>query len=101
MVQDANGRVTIAVLKSEMRHLDERSRERHEELVRRFDRHEADHRAQSESFEKVCERVAEIEKWQEGQKERTGTLARISALMSAAVFGIGELIRWVASRGAG
>ena len=98
---DDNDRVTIAVLKTELTHLDKRSDERHQELVRRFDRHEEDHKEEAETFKAACNRITNLEHWRTEHKAEIGKLAKINAVISAACVALAELGRWVISRGPG
>ena len=61
MAPDGNDTVTVAVLEIKLAHLDERARERHQEAMRRWDKHEGEHKEEAVAFGKVCERVADLE----------------------------------------
>lgn len=99
MMDNGNDAVTVAVLTTELRHLDERSSERHDELVRRFDRHEEDHKEQAGAFDRICDRLTALEHWRTKHRAELGTLARVNAAISASFVALGELARWLLSRG--
>jgi len=86
--------LSVALLKKETEHLDELARLRHQELIRRWDRHETDHKVYAKAFTRVCERVAEIETQQRVEKEKRGALARLAAGVSAGAVLLAEAIRW-------
>lgn len=98
--------VTVAVLEIKLAHLDERNRERHDDLIARLERHEATQRKQAEllsqAMDNICDRVNSLEHW---RIQRTAELEadmaawkRWNALISAAIVAAAEGIKAAFSR---
>jgi hypothetical protein len=90
--------VIVAVINERMNGFEKQANERHTEILRRWDRHEKEHHAERLDFLEWCKRVSDLEKWAEAQKERTGTMARIAGAVSALVYGIGEVVKYLITR---